>query len=389
MHLQVFTNDTEFDQLAADWADLLSRSACNPLFNSWPWQRAWWQVWARRLELQLHIVAIYLDDASGQLLGLLPICFSPRDKAYAFLGALPRSTFRSELLDAIVDTDAEDAVSDQFSAHLITLLGSAKFHAADVPRQANISRILQQLSPVGRVLLLGHTTMAEDTVYQVDCDAGFSHYVGTLGKNSRLKLFNRRTYLKQHYPEAEVFEERLTDGNHHGRPSVRFLSFQPAFDRFHRLRWNKPFLGQDGLDFQSCFTDFCEHWNELCIDLPHVRISPLISVLQHQRTAVSLLYDIVAGDTRYNMQMGFSEDFDKKLSLGTLHLGYAIEAACEAGLRHYSFLAGTGRLAEASYKTHLATSSSGISTSCTAANHRFLELMCRDLARCALHTVRR
>ncbi|WP_416399121.1 GNAT family N-acetyltransferase [Allohahella sp. A8] len=387
--LKVITTEVDFDQLAADWANLLHRSSCDALFNSWPWQRAWWQVWSQKLDLQLHLVATYLDDDTERLVGLLPVCFSPRDKVYAFLGALPRATFRSELLDALIDPDYEATVVARLRTYLGGLMAGADFFAADVPRHASIGKILKGLPVSGGAMILGHLTMTEDTVYEVDCQGGFMAYVSGLGKNSRLKLFNRRSYLQQHYPGTSVHERELVGSEGDGAASSGFLAFQPEFDRFHQLRWNKPFLGQDGLSFQSRFIDLCQRWNGFCADIPAVAIKPVVSVMTHQERTISLLYDVVVGDTRYNMQMGFAEDFDKKLSLGTLHLGYAIEAACEAGLRQYSFLAGSGRLAEASYKAHLATHTHPISSSCTAAKHRFIRLAARDLARRIYQSIRR
>lgn len=61
-------------------------------------------------------------------------------------------------------------------------------------------------------------------------------------------------------------------------------------------------------------------------------------------TVVSVLYDVQSGDRVYNLQAGFNEALHKKLSPGTLHLGYAISEAFEdSGVRYYDLLAGYGK----------------------------------------------
>jgi CelD/BcsL family acetyltransferase involved in cellulose biosynthesis len=66
---------------------------------------------------------------------------------------------------------------------------------------------------------------------------------------------------------------------------------------------------------------------------------------------VSVLYDIRKGARQYNISMGFDPTFGRKLSLGLLHLGYAMEAAAERQVRTYDFLAGSGLHSD--YKRHL------------------------------------
>ena len=65
---------------------------------------------------------------------------------------------------------------------------------------------------------------------------------------------------------------------------------------------------------------------------------------------VSVLYDIRKGRHQYNISMGFDPCF-ARLSLGLIHLGYAMEAAAELHVSTYDFLAGTGQRSD--YKRHL------------------------------------
>ena len=58
---------------------------------------------------------------------------------------------------------------------------------------------------------------------------------------------------------------------------------------------------------------------------------------------VSVLYDVRKGTRQYNIKMAFDPGFNPQVSLGLLHLGYAIEAAAERRIGCYDFLAGPGR----------------------------------------------
>jgi CelD/BcsL family acetyltransferase involved in cellulose biosynthesis len=57
--------------------------------------------------------------------------------------------------------------------------------------------------------------------------------------------------------------------------------------------------------------------------------------------------------------MGFDPSFGRRLSLGLLHLGYAMEAAAEQQVGTYDFLAGAGLRSD--YKRHLSQASRRLS----------------------------
>jgi hypothetical protein len=63
----------------------------------------------------------------------------------------------------------------------------------------------------------------------------------------------------------------------------------------------------------------------------------------------------------YNIQAGYEEDFHKKVALGTLHLGYAIETAFkDPSVGFFDLLAGEGKKTD--YKSHLATDRTSLTT---------------------------
>ena len=77
------------------------------------------------------------------------------------------------------------------------------------------------------------------------------------------------------------------------------------------------------------------------------------SLLKVDKKPVSAMVNIFLDGKIYNIQLGFLEGFDKRISLGTLHLGYTIEMAFESDkITSLDFLAGEGK--SSNYKSHLA-----------------------------------
>ncbi|MEO9701059.1 GNAT family N-acetyltransferase, partial [Marinobacter alexandrii] len=81
---------------------------------------------------------------------------------------------------------------------------------------------------------------------------------------------------------------------------------------------------------------------------------PQLSLLSCDQSAISVLYNVEFKGTVYNLQSGYLESFHKKLSIGSLHLGYCIEEAfLDPGVRLFDLLAGGGK--NDNYKKRLAT----------------------------------
>jgi hypothetical protein len=175
-------------------------------------------------------------------------------------------------------------------------------------------------------------TKEKTTTYGVDVrENSFDQYLASLGSNTRLKLFNRRKNLsalgdvriRNVWPDQEYFYQLL--------------------NTFHEKRWGKPCYRGRNLSFMR------ELLNNLVAQGQHVDLS----VMTLNDEPVSVILDIAFNGRIYNLQTGYLENFANKISLGTLHFGYQLEAAFAAPeIDFYDFMAGSGKNAD--YKTHLA-----------------------------------
>ena len=112
-------------------------------------------------------------------------------------------------------------------------------------------------------------------------------------------------------------------------------------NRLHRLRWKTQAFAGSRLAFHSSLARRLAARGEL-----------VVTRLRVGDEVVSVLYDVRRGGCQYNISMGFDPAFDRKVSLGLLHLGYAMEAAAEESrVATYDLLAGRGQRSD--YKRNL------------------------------------
>jgi Acetyltransferase (GNAT) domain len=174
--------------------------------------------------------------------------------------------------------------------------------------------------------------------YQADLSCGFGGYLRSLGQSTRRSVWNLRRRLA-----------RLG--------TVRFEQLSPAeidsgfsdLNRLHQLRWQGPAFTGASQQFHAELARRLARRGEL-----------LMSRLSVDGKPLSVLYDLRKGPHQYNISMGFDPSFGGRLSLGLLHLGYAMEAAAEAQVSTYDFLAGSGQRSD--YKRHLSQARRNLSS---------------------------
>lgn len=315
--------------MQSEWDDLLGRSTADPLFMSWAWQASWWEVWSDELALELFLLAVY--DENERLVGLAPMYAksfrTPIGWQVNRLHMVGNAwklgpTVRTEYVSFIVDTAHTVAVLEALAQHLA---GSTwdELIIADADEQG-----MKAWEPaLSKSLDISRLVRSESLGIVVATAGIFSDWVAALGKNTRLKLFNRRALFEDTFDGAFA---RWEDGE----------SFLKTLNEFHLTRWGKP-----------CFDDYAVDFHLKLLERLSFGQQAELSVLSAKGKAISVLYDIRAGNRVYNLQAGFCEHFHPKISLGTLHLGYAIERSfSDPRAASYDLLAGSGK--NTFYKSH-------------------------------------
>ncbi len=322
-------SESDFFELEPDWTALLANSSADPLFMSWAWQVSWWETWSRELDLELMLIGVF--DSRENLMALAPFYLSAvrtplgwRVRRLHVVGNAWKlgPTVRTEYVNMIVDRRVQQPAMDAIADYLAQLEWDEMI-VADASARA-MSMVEASLSPR---LPITRLVRSESEGVVIPTKGSFEGWLGRLGRNTRLKAYNRR---------------RLFAGELNGQ----FLAwadtneFLTLLNNFHRERWGKP-----------CFDVNAIRFHQALLSRLSGSQSAQFSALQVGGQVVSVLYDIRAGNRIYNLQAGFSEQLHPKLSLGTLHLGFAIEEAFrDKDILSYDLLAGSGK--NTFYKSH-------------------------------------
>src|SRR5690554_1509445 len=186
-------------QMQSQWDTLLKNSDADPLFMSWPWQASWWEVWGSELGLQLLLLAVY--DEHGRLVALAPLYLNsfvtpvgwPVKRLHVVGNAWKVGpTVRTEYIGFIADIHHRTGALEALASHLSKvawdemILADASQKAMSVWEPSlnghlNVSRLVRS-EAVGVVL---------------DATGDYSVWLSGLGKNTRLKAFNRRVLFER------------------------------------------------------------------------------------------------------------------------------------------------------------------------------------------------
>jgi CelD/BcsL family acetyltransferase involved in cellulose biosynthesis len=330
------------DWLASEaaWAQLLARSDADELFLSWEWLTLWWECFADTLAAVPEILGFY---RGGDLIGVAPL--------------YRRRVLRSRLLPAtsvqligLAWRDPGPAISEYLDIVAISAESDAVRHAcarAVLDERAWTEWVIgftAAARPWREVFAQtgagqGYYAREVDGLvsYQADLTGGMDAYLHSLGQSTRRSVWNLRHRLAR---SGRVSFELL--------PGEEIEGGFSDLNRLHRLRWRQPAFTGKRLEFHTRLARRLASRGEL-----------LLSRLRVGGRVVSVLYDIRKGARQYNIGMGFDPSFAGSVSLGLIHLGYAIELAADRQVSTYDFLAGTGQHTD--YKRHLSQARRSVS----------------------------
>lgn len=307
------------------------------LFNSWSWCNAWWETWGKSQNLKLQLYTLH--DQDNTLLAILPFYIV---NIKSRLGLTTRQlqvigniyptgiTILSEYSDIVCSTKHEKEVK----CWLPNFFSQLKFDELIVPYTTRDCTLYNEiLSSPPPFVWVSH--YLEGTGVSINTKGTFDDYLKGLGKNTRLKLFNRRTHLEK----LGVITFATTSEN----------ELSESFDelnKFHVARWNNKCYGVESLNFHHLLAKETAKHDKL-----------LFTKLIMDGSTLSVAYNIKFNHKEYNLQAGYIEDFDKKISLGTLHLGYCIQNAfADNTTQEIDLLFGSGKNSD--YKKRLNGSTS-------------------------------
>ncbi|MCS3904330.1 putative ATP-grasp superfamily ATP-dependent carboligase [Methylohalomonas lacus] len=320
-------SENDFANMETEWSALLTSSDSDCLFMSWAWQYSWWQVWGHRLGLELMLIAAY--DKNNNLVGLAPLYRHIIDSQLGlsltrlqFIGNARQlsPSIRTEYIGMISIVDREHSVTTAIIEYIKDLNWDA-LTISDCC--ASTLKKFDQVIPV--CTKASQIVRSDDLGVIINTAYTFQTWLNGLGRNTRLKAFNRRNIFCDELGGEFRFIENASEDD--------CLKFIERLNKFHLIRWGS-----------VCFDDLAiEFHRKLLSRLSSDKVAKLSELVVNGET-VSVLYDIQCGSRIYNLQSGYYESFHSKISLGTLHFGFAIENGFQSSLIHsYDLLAGAGK----------------------------------------------
>ena len=327
MEIRLATNE-QFESMKNEWQSLLKNSDADPLFLSWHWQFNWWSHFSNSKKDQLVLLLAFEDS---NLVGIAPLYLTKIKLLHLFnitrlqfigTSATGHGGFRAEYLQFIVKYGAT-GVEELFFKYMLDNLQFSEIFLLDAVKSSATISALNSLPGYRRQKESGFT-------YITNTSTSYGSYLKTLGKNTRLRLHNRRDFI-ENLGEVKIKPVNLEDLD----------STFELLEKLQEKRWNTT---NDKLLPRMQFIQSLTNLNSIAI-------SGIIVYLKD--TAVACTLDLIAGDKAYNLQLTYNEHLHKKLSMGLLALGYSIELYCNnPGITSLDLLEGRGK--NSNYKQHVA-----------------------------------
>jgi len=325
-------NASWFDECADEWQRLLAASRADRLFMSWEWQNGWWRHFA--LPAGGQLVPLTARDQDGRLLGIAPL-FRREERRRRLVPAHQLAPIGNvwrtgvgevtEHLDWIIDRQHEAAVTAAFVDALAARQDWHEFLCAYARVDGPMA---QGLAPLARQLDCYTRSDGTQPYYTIDTRLSFEAYLEGLSHTARRQLHGRRRLSMD--SANLVFRETTAENLDLQLEKLGKLSLK---------RW--------ATDLEPAFRAFYRELSARWLAANRLRFS----ILEFDGQPVSAQLDVIAESRRYNLRSAFDEGFDRKLSPGLLHIGYAIESACsDAEIEAYELLAGGGKHTDFKYR---------------------------------------
>lgn len=316
LHVRAWSRE-EFFAGRERWQALLARSQADPLFMSWDWLSGWWRHHEAPLRAELCVLGVHSDD--GELQGIAPFYRHTcrhrglfRARRLELLGNAWRddAAIYSEYLDLLADTGMRAAVCEALREWLRASGEWDELVLANLRPGSVAAQLARACAGFAYPRAVDATTG-----WSVTLPASFEEFAAGLSSNTRRKTLHQRT--------------KLTDATCVTVGAGEYAASLARLEALVESRWGRAQAAQLRAQFHA----------EVAARLGDgVRLTELRSGTE----CVSVLLNVRAGKTEYYLLSGFDARFAQGVSPGYLHLGYAIEAACGMGVRHFDFLAGRG-----------------------------------------------
>lgn len=321
MRQKVLTDPDALAGIGDEWRGLQEECPGSTVFQTWEWNRAWWNAFGG--DKALRLVVVY-DGV--RTVGIAPFYIrrhlgTPL-RRLAFVG-----TGASDYLDVLAAPGAERAVYDQVCAYLASGEGFDLADLQQIPESSPFVRYLEHASGNGvSPHPLSGRRIVIRPVEQCPCvplPATWDEYLKSLGKSMRSNVGYYTRLILRDLPEARFVlcaDEELPEA-------------MTALFRLHQRRWRSRMLpGVLGSRrVQSFHYEIADRFSR--------RGWLRMHVIRTRDGIVAALYCFRYRERYYYYLGGFEPEL-ARYSLGTALTAEAMRTALEEGCREFDFLRG-------------------------------------------------
>jgi CelD/BcsL family acetyltransferase involved in cellulose biosynthesis len=217
VELSLYTDETGFDALKAEWNDLLRRSRFDTLFLTWEWQTTWWHYLGKQRG-PLYILAAREGERTVGILPLYATAETTESGAEPILHVVGCIEV-SDYLDFIIEDGREEEVYAAFLAWLASP-AAPRWTALDLCNQPGPSLAHTRLAEMAQAAGYKVTVAQEDVCPIIDLPAAagcadegaeaagreeaWEQYLGTLDKKERHEIRRKLRRIERDAPGANV-----------------------------------------------------------------------------------------------------------------------------------------------------------------------------------------
>ncbi len=314
------TSNNTFDALQSDWQRLTAQPRYKGLFNSWHWNRLWWQYYAHLGDL--HILTV-LDDNIVRAIAPFYVTTTTAlrfhsVKTLRFIGSGGDTS--PDDLDVLLDDSNQQAVVKELCTHLTQMTEIKRYELKDLPEG---SAFLHEFLTMAHSKELPEVQLVNESRLTATLPGSTVDYMKQLSRNTR-KHWKRRQRNLDKAGLAKFYLCQTPDEVH------------STLDRLIKLHHSRRNSKNDTGSFNSL--TYINFHRELMLQLLQRGELRLLSLtLDDQIIAIEYAF-AVDGILNF-FQTGFDPSFEH-LSPGHLLMTHLIDASIKQGVTGMDLLKG-------------------------------------------------
>jgi CelD/BcsL family acetyltransferase involved in cellulose biosynthesis len=313
MHaIQEIKTASEFETLKDEWTTLLAQSRARNIFLTWQWLFTWWLSWGNKRDRSLRILLLRRD---GALEGIAPLYVerSGYAKTLRFLGDAEAD---SDYLDFILRIGTENEWLPRVFERLESDGDWDMMDISGIPETSITVEFLKKKTS------LRFMEIRKFVCPRLKLGQSWDEFIGTIDKGLRHDVKRRRKI------EADLWAGFYEITDRGALPGAMEELFELNKRRFAEKEKPSPFLSPD-------FEAFHRKAMPALFEAGMLRLL----FMSISGAVAACLYAFKYGDSYYYYQSGFNPEW-RKLSPGSLMIGFAIERAMAEGAANFDFLRG-------------------------------------------------